>query len=93
MSLASIRHIKIEMERNLLGNENERITLFIRAKLLACEIEFQAMRAANQTRMSQGKTEAYDDDAFFALLDRYKLMHCWEQDLRSFIQQWDEEEI
>ena len=53
----------------------EQTASYVNSQAACALIEMQGMIAANQFRMQQGLTIAYDEKAFFALIDQYGISH------------------
>lgn len=48
---------------------------FVISQSVAAQAEIEAMKAANQHREMQGYTQAYGEEAFLAIPDKYGLSH------------------
>ncbi len=55
-------------------NDEQRL-IYVRGILLQAEIEMQAMIAENKIREAEGKSLAYDEEAFMDLIKRYGVHH------------------
>lgn len=53
-------------------NSEERAT-YVRSQVTAAQIEMETMKAANEERKDQGHAQAYGEEAFTALIDKYGL--------------------
>lgn len=54
---------------------NEQTVAYVQAQAAAALIEMESMKAANWMREMQGKTIAYGEQEFLALIDKYGLGH------------------
>jgi hypothetical protein len=52
---------------------DEQRLIYVRSILLQAEIEMQAMIAENKIREAEGKSLAYDEEAFMNLIEKYGL--------------------
>lgn len=53
----------------------EQNIIYVKAMLLAAEIEMQAMIAENQSRIANGDAVAYGEKEFIALIDKHGVHH------------------
>lgn len=54
---------------------DEQSVIYMRAQILACEIEMQAMIAENKRREQNGLSIAYGEESFRDLFKRYPISH------------------
>lgn len=54
---------------------DEQKAAYVHAQAVAAQAEIEAMKAENQLRIMQGKTIAYGEEAFTAVIERYGLHH------------------
>jgi len=55
-------------------NENQK-TVFVQSQIACAIIELESMKAANAERERRGESQAYPEESFIALLDRYMIGH------------------
>ncbi len=55
--------------------DREQRLAYVRGRLLQAEIEMQSMIAANKQREIEGKSPAYGEEAFLALIKEYGVHH------------------
>lgn len=58
-----------------MSDEKELELLYFKMNMLQAEIEMNGMLAENKIRESEGKSLAYNDDAFISLIDKYNIHH------------------
>jgi hypothetical protein len=54
---------------------NSQAASYIFAQAVAAQAEIEAMKAANAHREMQGYSQAYGEDAFAAVVDKYGISH------------------
>lgn len=54
---------------------NEQKAAFINSQVACAMADIEAMKAENQHREMQGKSQAYGAEDFFAIPDRYGISH------------------
>ena len=52
----------------------ENIT-YVNSQIVSAQIEMEAMKAANAEREHRGQSQAWDEDSFISLIDKYQLGH------------------
>jgi hypothetical protein len=53
----------------------EQAAAYVHAQSVAALAEIEAMKAANQHREMQGYTQAYGEEAFLEVVDKYRIGH------------------
>lgn len=64
-----------ELQELTLQVHQYRDALGVQLRLFAAQCELQAMLEANRQRLEEGKSTAYDEDAFWGLSQKHGLMN------------------
>ncbi len=55
--------------------DKEQLIAFINSQAVCALAEIEGMKAENQGRLHRGESIAYNDEAFFAIVDKFGLNH------------------
>ena len=59
-------------DRSILKLQN---IAYVNSQIASAMIELEAMKATNQERYRKGQSDAWDEEAFISLIDKYQLNH------------------